>query len=87
MKSPVFATDFYKDERVPIDAYESTFVRSLAMTPIRKENPIGAIGTYWRETHRPTPEQLEMLQALADTTSVALENVNLLRVLKIASMI
>lgn len=81
-KQAVIIEDIYKDERVPIDAYEPTFVRSLAMTPIRRENPIGAIGTYWRQKHRPTPEQLELLQALADTTSVALENVNLYKSLE-----
>lgn len=81
-KQGVIIEDIYNDERVPIDAYEPTFVRSLAMTPIRKENPIGAIGTYWNKRHRPSADQMEMLQALADTTSVALENVNLYKTLE-----
>ena len=81
-KRSTIIEDIYKDERVPIDAYEPTFVRSLAMTPIRREKPIGAIGTYWSKKHRPTDDQLEMLQALADTASVALENVNLYKTLE-----
>lgn len=45
------------------------------MVPIRTLDPIGAIGTYWAERHRPTPAEVQLLQALADTTAVALENV------------
>lgn len=76
-KQQVIIEDIYKDDRVPIDAYRPTFVKSMAMTPIRKEAPIGAIGTYWKDIHRPTESQLEFLQALADSVSVAIENVNL----------
>lgn len=76
-KEAVIIEDIYQDPRVPIDAYRPTFVKSLAMTPIRKSSPIGAIGNYWKDHYRPTEHQMTMLQALADTTSVALENVNL----------
>jgi diguanylate cyclase (GGDEF)-like protein len=47
------------------------------MVPIRILDPIGAIGTYWASPHRATANQVEMLQALADATSVALENVQM----------
>jgi light-regulated signal transduction histidine kinase (bacteriophytochrome) len=47
------------------------------MVPIRKNSPIGAIGNYWATPHEPTEEEMTILQALADTTSVALENVDL----------
>lgn len=76
-KQSVIIEDIYKDARIPHDAYRPTFVKSLTITPIRKEAPIGVIGTYWKDHHRPTPEQLELLQALADSVSVALENLNL----------
>lgn len=69
--------DIYADPRVPIDAYEPTFVRSLVMVPIRRSSPIGAIGNYWSRPYRAVPEQVDALQALADSTSVALENVQL----------
>jgi diguanylate cyclase (GGDEF)-like protein len=75
-REPVLVEDIYKDSRIPVDAYRPTFVRSLAMVPIRTLNPIGAIGNYWAKRHRPTAEQVKLLQALADTTAVALENVH-----------
>ncbi|MCC6624314.1 MAG: response regulator [Deltaproteobacteria bacterium] len=70
--------DIYADPRIPQDAYRPTFVKSLAMTPIRMAEPIGAIGTYWATQYRPTERQLAELQALADSTSIALENVELI---------
>ncbi|HEX5840918.1 MAG TPA: diguanylate cyclase [Pseudomonas sp.] len=69
--------DIYLDARIPHAAYRPTFVKSLVMVPIRTLEPIGAIGTYWASQYRATPTQVEMLQALADSTSVALENVQM----------
>lgn len=74
---PAVIEDIYADPRIPADAYRPTFVRSLAMVPIRTMEPIGAIGNYWAHTHRPTSEQVRLLQALADTTAVAMENVRI----------
>lgn len=76
-KQQVIVNDIYQDGRIPHEAYRPTFVKSLVMTPIRKNDPIAAIGTYWSQTHLPTRGQLELLQALADSVSVAMENVNL----------
>ncbi|MFT4053635.1 MAG: hybrid sensor histidine kinase/response regulator [Novosphingobium sp.] len=69
--------DIYDDPRVPVEAYRPTFVKSLAMVPIRQSAPIGAIGNYWSSRHAPSAEEVAILQALADTTSVALENADL----------
>lgn len=69
--------DIYADSRIPADAYRPTFVKSLAMVPIRKDAPIGAIGNYWANQREPTDDEMTLLQALADTTSVAIENVDL----------
>src|SRR6478735_2408589 len=71
----VVIEDIYADDRIPHAAYRPTFVKSLAMVPIRTLDPVGAIGNYWAASHQPTPDELELLQALADTTAVALENV------------
>jgi signal transduction histidine kinase len=71
----VVIEDVYEDARVPADAYRPTFVKSLAMVPIRTKCPIGAIGNYWASRHRATDDELALLQALADSTSVAIENV------------
>ncbi|HKU16054.1 MAG TPA: ATP-binding protein [Steroidobacteraceae bacterium] len=67
--------DIYKDARIPHAAYQPTFVRSLAMVPIRTSAPIGAIGNYWARHHECTQEELTLLEALANTTAVAMENV------------
>lgn len=74
---PVVIEDIYRDDRVPHDAYRPTFVRSLVMVPIRTEQPLGAIGAYWATARRATPSEVAALQALADSTSVAMENVRL----------
>ena len=65
--------DIYRDDRVPHDAYRPTFVKSMVMTPIRTAAPIGAIGVYWAKTHRADAEETELLRALADSTSIAIE--------------
>lgn len=74
-KQSAVIEDIYADPRIPADAYRPTFVKSLAMVPIRTNSPIGAIGNYWARRHQPTKEEVELLQALANTTSVAMENV------------
>ncbi|MBN8721634.1 MAG: GAF domain-containing protein [Acidobacteria bacterium] len=71
----VIIEDIYQDSRIPIEAYKPTFVKSLAMVPIRSQAPIGAIGNYWSKTNTPSSEEIELLQALADSTSIAMENV------------
>jgi len=67
--------DIYADARIPADAYRPTFVKSLVMVPIRTESPIGAIGNYWATRHLATEEEVRILQTLADSTSIAIENV------------
>lgn len=76
-RAPAVIPDIYADPRIPADAYRPTFVKSLAMVPIRTDAPLGAIGNYWATPHTPTPDDLALLSALADTTSVAIENVQL----------
>ena len=73
-REAVAVPDVYADARIPIDAYRPTFVKSLAMVPIRTLEPVGAIGNYWASHHVPSPDELRVLQALADTTAVAMEN-------------
>lgn len=68
--------DIFADERVPVDAYRPTFVKSMAMVPIRTIEPIGAIGNYWAKKHKATEEEVFLLQSLADITSVSIENIN-----------
>ncbi|MBX3214048.1 MAG: GAF domain-containing sensor histidine kinase [Labilithrix sp.] len=75
--APAVIEDVFEDERVPADTFRPTFVKSLAVVPIRAHAPIGAIGNYWAAPHRATDEELRLLQTLADSASVALENLRL----------
>lgn len=74
-RKPIVIEDIYVDERIPIAAYEVTFVKSLAMVPIRTIDPVGAIGNYWAKQHLATEEEVSLLQSLADITAVTLENI------------
>ncbi|WP_133131330.1 hybrid sensor histidine kinase/response regulator [Legionella yabuuchiae] len=74
--------DIYQDPRIPQEAYRPTFVKSLVMVPIRRDKPIAAIGNYWAKIRTPSSEEVAILQALADITSVAMENVKLYEDLK-----
>lgn len=76
-RQAVVVDEIYADERIPHAAYRPTFVRSLAMVPIRTDDPIGAIGNYWANNYRASNEELKLLQALADSTSVAIENIQI----------
>lgn len=84
-KKSVAIEDVFQDSRIPIDAYKVTFVKSLLVVPIRKDHPIGAIGNYWAKPYEATVEQRRLLEALADSTSIALENVKLFQDLKEAN--
>jgi signal transduction histidine kinase len=73
----VVIPDIYADPRIPADAYRPTFVKSLAMVPIRTADPIGAIGNYWAQQRTASAEEVKLLQALADSTSIAIESAQL----------
>jgi serine/threonine protein kinase len=77
-RKPAIIEDIYADDRIPHDAYRPTFVKSLIMVPIRTLDPLGAIGNYWAKPHQATAEEVRLLQALADTTAVAIENVRVI---------
>ncbi|MEJ1965867.1 MAG: ATP-binding protein [Gammaproteobacteria bacterium] len=81
-RQSVIIEDIYADARIPHDAYRPTFVKSLVMMPIRTVEPIGAIGAYWASRHKATPEEVNLLQALADSTSVAMEAAGLFATLE-----
>lgn len=76
-KQAVTIEDIYADDRIPHDAYRPTFVKSLAMIPIRIKDPIAAIGNYWANNHVPDKEEMSLLQSLADITAVTLENIRI----------
>lgn len=69
--------DIYLDPRIPHDAYRPTFVKSLVMTPVGRDEPVAAIGAYWSYERTPEPEEIEALSAVARATATAFENVRL----------
>lgn len=76
-KKAVVIPDIYDDERVPVEAYRPTFVKTMVMVPVRQINPIAAIGNYWAYQHTPSLEQVKLLQSLADITAVTIENIEM----------
>lgn len=78
-KATVVIDDIRADPRIPLAAYEPTFVRSLIMAPVRPDDPVASIGAYWAEVRRPRAEEVSALEIVARATAVALENVRLRR--------
>jgi K+-sensing histidine kinase KdpD len=69
--------DIYQEEKIPFSAHKHTLVKSLVIVPVKKETPLGVIGNYWAKKHLATTEEIALIQALADTTAVAIESVQL----------
>jgi diguanylate cyclase (GGDEF)-like protein len=84
-RQPVAIEDIYSDPRIPHEAYRPTFVKSLVMVPIRRVDPLGAIGMYWASRHQPSEREIALAQALADSTAVAMEHVQVRGELKEAA--
>jgi len=70
--------DIYRDDRIPFTVYRPTFVNSLVMTPVRREDPMAAIGAYWKDVHTPSDDAVAGLEAVARAAATAFENVRLL---------
>jgi two-component system CheB/CheR fusion protein len=73
----VVVPDIYLDARIPHEVYRPTFVKSLAMVPVRADDPIGAIGAYWAQPHEATLQEQQVLQAIANAAALALRNIEL----------
>ncbi|HET9075815.1 MAG TPA: diguanylate cyclase [Acidimicrobiales bacterium] len=71
---PVASADVRADGGLPVAQYRSGPVRSVLVVPVRTGDPIGAIAAYWLTPHRPGPDEVRTLQALADSASGALDN-------------
>ncbi|WP_028055638.1 ATP-binding protein [Sphingobium bisphenolivorans] len=74
--------DIFDDPRVPVEAYRTTFVRSMLMVPIGRIEPFAAIGAYWSEFGQPTDNEIALLEALARAASTAIENGRLFEALE-----
>lgn len=76
-RQTVVIPDITGDPRIPLAAYQPTFVKSLAMAPVGMPEPVAAIGAYWATQRRPADEEVRALETIARAASVALENVRL----------
>lgn len=74
---PAVIPDIYQDARIPHDAYRPTFVKALVMVPVKTNEPIAAIGTYWAETRNFSADELSLIEALGRSTSAAIAACNL----------
>lgn len=74
-RKTVVIPDIRDDDRVPMEAYRPTFVRSMVTVPITAGQPIGAIGAYWGRPHRATDEETAALERLADAAGRALQRI------------
>lgn len=69
--------DIYADPRIPHDAYRPTFVQSLAMVPVRQDDPIAAMGAYWAHKRHVNASDVELLQSIANAAALAIAYVDL----------
>lgn len=76
-RRPIMIPDVYAEAHAPVEHFRSTFVNSLVVVPIRSADPLGAISVYWAKRHLCTADELMLLEALANTTAVSIENVRL----------
>lgn len=44
----------------------ASFIKSLAIVPVRDDDPVAAIGVYWSVAHRATRDEMDTLRMLAD---------------------
>jgi diguanylate cyclase (GGDEF)-like protein len=71
---PVVIDDVRADIRLAVAPYWSTPVHSLIAVPVRSRDPIGVLINYWADRHVATGDEVQLLQALADSASVAIES-------------
>jgi hypothetical protein len=71
----VVIPDVLADPRVPLHAYISTFVRSMAMFPIGRDEPMMAMGAYWREVSKVDPVAVAKLRELAADAADAIARI------------
>lgn len=76
-RQTVVIADVFADPRIPADLYAPTFVKSLAVAPVRPSDPLAAVVAYWDRVREPTGREVAALETIARATAVALENVRL----------
>lgn len=77
-KLPVYIEDIYTDNRIAQEVYRSTPFRSLAIVPVCSGEKNGAISIYWCDLHPCSPEEVTLIQSLADLAAAALDKIRIL---------
>ena len=77
-REPVVVEDVLADPRGRPDLHRRESVKSVLIVPLGAQ-PIGAIGMYWSEPHRPSEEQVAAARALAASAAAALERARLVQ--------
>jgi GAF domain-containing protein len=72
-RAPIVIPDIRLDDRVPLSAYLSTFVQSMAVFPIGAGEPVAALGCYWARTTAIEPGAMTLVETLARSANGTLE--------------
>ena len=71
----VVIPDIRLDPRVPLNAYLSTFVASMATAPIGRGEPVAAVSAYWRAAQPIEADALTVRDMLAKGAGAQLERI------------
>ena len=72
-RAPVIIPDIRLDDRVPLSAYLSTFVQSMAAFPIGAGEPVAALGCYWAQATTIEPGAMTLIETLTKSANATLE--------------
>jgi PAS domain S-box-containing protein len=76
-REAVVIRDIHQDSHIPTGLYRATFVRSLAMVPVREDDPLAAMGAYWSQIRETSPSELELLQTIANSAALGIARIEL----------
>lgn len=78
----IFIKNIHNDPRSFDEIHEKNFVKSILIVPIFFMNSIGAIGIFWYEETTPSSYIIQLLQTIANVTTIAIEKANLSNILE-----
>lgn len=78
-RKPAIIHNIYEDERIPIELYKNTFVKSLAVFPANEKDPKFTIGCYWDDHYKPDKEEIQLIKTLAEAANIGYENISLMK--------
>lgn len=79
-RSDVVIDDVDDDQRLrpSLEAYRASSIKSMAMVPVHEDDPVAAVGAYWRHHHQADTTELAILRSAASAAALALSNSALL---------